>query len=104
MPYHAAVMYPNEPDIKFDEVYYINTHMALVDKIWKPFGLNNWKVVKYTQSLDGTPSKYLISATLEFESEQALQNALKTPDTAKIFEDIPNFTNKTPITLAGIGL
>lgn len=104
MPYHAAVMYPNEHDITFDETYYINTHMPLVDEVWKPLGMTNWKVVKYTHSFDGTPSKYLIAAHLEWESEQAFQSALKAPQSSRVFEDIPKFTNKSPISLAGSNL
>ena len=104
MPFYTAVMYPNEPDIKFDEDYYISTHMPLVDQTWKPHGLTGWKVVKYTQAFDGTPSKYLIAAHLEWESEQSLQNALKDPESSKVFADIPQFTNKQPITVAGHAL
>lgn len=104
MPYHAAVMYPNEGDIEFDRKYYMSVHMPLVETSWKKHGLNSWQVIEYTKSLDGSPSKYLIAAKLVWESEESVQNALKDPETPKIFADIPNFTNKQPITLAGVSL
>ncbi|KAJ5939116.1 hypothetical protein N7466_002250 [Penicillium verhagenii] len=101
MPYHASVMYPNEDDTAFDETYYMQTHMPLVEKTWSKHGLISWKVVKYSSSLDGSKSQFLIAALLEFESEEAATNALKDPESATIFGDIPNFTNKKPITIAG---
>ncbi|KAJ5128078.1 hypothetical protein N7448_008857 [Penicillium atrosanguineum] len=104
MPYHAAVMYPNDAEIQFNRDYYMKVHMPLVESIWKKHGLISCHVVEYTKSLDGSPSMYLIATTLVFESEESLQNAQRDPDTDKLFADIPNFTNKHPITLAGVGL
>ncbi|KAJ6005935.1 hypothetical protein N7451_003879 [Penicillium sp. IBT 35674x] len=101
MVYHASVLYPNEEGITFDETYYLQTHMPLVDKVWKKHGLTGWKIIKYSTSLDGSKSQFYISANLEFESEEAATNALKDPESAAIFGDIPNFTNKKPITIAG---
>ncbi|KAJ5568470.1 hypothetical protein N7450_010956 [Penicillium hetheringtonii] len=86
MSYHASVMYPNDEDITFDESYYLQTHMPLVESIWKKYGL------------------YLIAANLAFESEESIKNALQDPESPKIFADIPNFTNKQPITLGGPSL
>lgn len=104
MSYHASVMYPNDDDITFDESYYLKTHMPLVESIWKKYGLVSWKIIKYTTALDGSPSKYLIAANLEWKSEEDIKSALQDPESAKIFADIPNFTNKQPITLGGPAL
>lgn len=98
------VLYPNDDDIHFDRAYYMNTHMPLVEKTWSKCGLVGWHVTEYSKSLDGSKPAYLITARLEWESEEALQNALKDPEAGKIFEDIPNFTNKSPVTMAGAGL
>lgn len=102
--FHAAVMYPNDDDIHFDRQYYMATHMPLVESTWKKYGLTSWQVIEYSKALDGGKPPYLIAAKLEWESEESLQNALQDPDAAKIFGDIPNFTNKQPITMAGVGL
>lgn len=101
VPYTAIIMYANERDVKFDETYYMQTHMPLVEKVWKSYGLNSWHVTKFPQALDGAPSKYLIMATLQWASEEALQTALESPESGIVFGDIPNFTNKRPDTLAG---
>ncbi|KAJ5279488.1 hypothetical protein N7478_004860 [Penicillium angulare] len=101
MVYHAAVMYPNEEGIQFNETYYLQSHMPLVESIWKKHGLLNWKIIKYTTALDGSPSKYLIAAKLEWEKAEDLKNALQDPESPKVFADIPKFTNVQPITLAG---
>ncbi|KAJ5246555.1 hypothetical protein N7468_001538 [Penicillium chermesinum] len=87
MVFHAAVMYPNEPDAKFDEDYYMKSHMPLVESTWKKHGLQSWHVIKYTKDLS-----------------EALQKGLADPESKKIFEDITNFTNVTPITLTGPNL
>lgn len=104
MPYHAAVMYPNDDDIHFDRQYYMSVHMPLVESTWKKHGLVSWQVVEYSKALDDAKPAYLIAAKLEWESEEALENALKDPEGAKIFADIPNFTNKQPLTMAGNSL
>lgn len=104
MSYHASVMYPNDEDITFDESYYLKTHMPLVESIWKKHGLVSWKIIKYTTALDGSRSKYLICANLVWESEEGAKKGLQDPEAPKIFADIPNFTNKHPITLGGLGL
>ncbi|KAJ5587400.1 uncharacterized protein N7459_003165 [Penicillium hispanicum] len=101
MPHFSMVIYPNEPDLQFDEEYYMKTHMPLVDQTWKSYGLTSWKVNKYTQALDGTPAKFRIAAHLVWENEEAMHKALKDPKSSKVFADIPNFTNVKPITLAG---
>ncbi|KAJ5893456.1 Dimeric alpha-beta barrel [Penicillium taxi] len=103
MVFHAVVTYPNDEDIKFDEEYYLKTHMPLVESIWAP-QLLSWSVIKYTNDMSGNRSQYLIAARLVFESQESMQTALKSPKSAEVFADISNFTNKTPITLAGADL
>lgn len=104
MTFHATVLYPNDDDINFDRQYYMSTHMPLVESTWKKHGLTGWHVTEYSKALDGAKPAYLIAAKLDWESEEALENALKDPEAAKIFGDIPNFTNKKPVTMAGAGL
>lgn len=101
MPFTGIVMYPNEEGIKFDESYYMKTHMPLVESVWKKHGLNSWHITKFPRAFDDSRSQYLIMATLEWESQEALQEALDDPDSAKVFADIHNFTNTKPVTLAG---
>jgi uncharacterized protein (TIGR02118 family) len=104
MTFTVSILYPNPEDIKFDEEYYIKTHGPLVEKAWKSLGLTSWRINKFPTALDGSRSQYLIQATLEWESEEALKAALAAPASAEVFGDISNFTNVTPITLAGTSL
>ncbi|KXG47361.1 Dimeric alpha-beta barrel [Penicillium griseofulvum] len=104
MTVFGVVMYPNNEDIQFDESYYMKTHMPLVESTWGPHGLLNWRVTKFPTALDGSRSEYLIMATLEWESQDAMKAALGAPGTAAVFDDIPNFTNAKPVTLAGADL
>lgn len=104
MSFHAAVVYPEEPGMTFDESYYVQNHMPLVDRVWKKYGLESWRIVKYTQAFDGSPPKYRISASLVWQSEDSFRKALTDPEVGAIFADIPKFTNTKPITLAGVAL
>lgn len=101
MTFTAVVLYPNEPDTTFDTDYYLQTHMPLVAKLWGPAGLKSWSVTKYERDLAGTSPKYLIAATLVWESEESATAAIAGESASSVFGDIPNFTNKQPVTLAG---
>jgi uncharacterized protein (TIGR02118 family) len=101
MTYTGIVMYPNTEDIQFNDSYYIKTHMPLVERTWKKYGLTSWRVTKFPKALDGSRSQYLIMATLEWENEESLKSALQDPGSAEVFGDIPNFSNVQPVTLAG---
>ncbi|KAJ6088050.1 hypothetical protein N7499_004232 [Penicillium canescens] len=101
MTFTAVVVYPNEPDTTFDTDYYLQTHMPLVAKHWGPVGLKSWNVVKYDRDPAGTSPKYLIAATLVWESEEARKVAASGEAAAMIRGDVPNFTNKKPFILAG---
>jgi conserved hypothetical protein len=104
MPFTAIFMYPNQEDTHFDESYYVKTHMPLVEAIWKKYGLQGWKIAKLPTTLNGSRSEYLIMTTLDWKSEEGLQEALRGSASAQLHADIPNFTNKHPITLAGANL
>ncbi|GAM40991.1 hypothetical protein TCE0_041f13764 [Talaromyces pinophilus] len=101
MTFISVVVYLNEPDITFKTDYYIQIHMPLIAKHWGPAGLKSWSVTKYEPDIAGTPPKYLISATLVWESEEAMKAARAGESVAIIRSDIPNFTNKQPIFLVG---
>jgi uncharacterized protein (TIGR02118 family) len=101
MTFTAVVIYPNEPDTTFDTDYYLQTHMPLLAKHWGPAGLKSWSVVKYDRDSAGASPKYLIAATLVWESDEAAKAAGAGEAAAIIRGDVPNFTNKKPVTLAG---
>lgn len=44
--YKVSVMYPNQKGSRFDLEYYRTTHMALVEKHMKPFGLLRAEILR----------------------------------------------------------
>lgn len=69
--------------------------MALIDKYWGPYGLKSWEVNEGLEG-DGIRPRYIIQATLQFESMEGLLAALAAPETNKTRADIFNYTNVEP--------
>ncbi|TEA15695.1 hypothetical protein C8034_v002303 [Colletotrichum sidae] len=101
MPVTISVVYPNEPDAKYDVDYYINKHMPLAGSTWKSSGLKSWSVVKYVPGPDGAEPQYAFAGILQWDSLENFQKGLASPDTAKIMADVPNYSNKQPVFLIG---
>lgn len=59
MPSYTTVLYPQEA--KFDKAYYKSSHMPLVEKNWKQYGLKKWQVI-YLPS----DAPYCVQAILEW--------------------------------------
>ncbi|OTA91925.1 hypothetical protein M434DRAFT_396868 [Hypoxylon sp. CO27-5] len=91
----VSVCYP--AGVKFDMDYYIKTHMPLVQKHWAKHGLKSWKVGHYTNP----EAPYAVQAWLEWEDLSQWGKATATPEAKEIFDDIANFSDKTPVTLSG---
>ncbi|PCG89307.1 Dimeric alpha-beta barrel [Penicillium occitanis (nom. inval.)] len=101
MSYSTLIAYPNDDDITFDIDYYLKNHLPLVAKVWGPLSLKSWHAVKYDRDVSGNKPQFLVTATLVWESEETVNAAVSSESAALIFGDIPNFTNKQPVTLAG---
>ncbi|EXJ63626.1 uncharacterized protein A1O5_11387 [Cladophialophora psammophila CBS 110553] len=101
MPFHATVLYPNEPDTKFDMSYYLKTHMPLVMESFGKHGLKRWEVLEYKPGADGAQPKFGVGATLIFDTPEQLGAALSSEDAKPVFGDIANFCNKQPVFLGG---
>lgn len=97
----VTILYPNESGITFDEDYYMKTHMPLVDRLWRNKGLIDARVSRFSADLTGERPQYLIMAILDWESEEVMKTTMQIPASAEVFNDIPNFTNVKPVTLAG---
>lgn len=101
MPFHATVLYPNDDDIKFDMDYYLKTHMPLVGEKFTPHGLKKWAVLHYQPGPDGAKPAYLVGCELVFDAPEQLGAAFGSEDAKPVLGDIPNFTNKNPVIMAG---
>ena len=96
--FKVSVMYPNQDGVKFDFDYYRNTHMKLVEKHLKPFGLKRTAVDKGVSGGGGAKAPYVCVGHLYFERADAYDEGIKTAGPA-LRADIANFTNVTPVRL-----
>lgn len=94
MPATVTVVYPQ--GAKFNMDYYLSSHMPLVQKRWAQYNLQSWKVLKFN---DDAP--YTVQATLEFGSLNDFQSAASGPEAKEVLGDVPNFSDKEPVIMAG---
>jgi uncharacterized protein (TIGR02118 family) len=94
--FKVSVMYPNEEGSKFNIDYYRTTHMELVKKHLKPFGLIKTDVDKGISGGGDKPAPYICIGNLYFDSQDGYERGIA--EAGPILRgDIPNFTNVTPI-------
>lgn len=97
----VVVLYPNDDGATFDDNYYLSTHMPLVDKHWKQYGLTSWEIVKFARGADGAAPKFQIQATLNWESKEHFGKAMASEEAKTVLGDIGNFTNTQPTLIGG---
>jgi uncharacterized protein (TIGR02118 family) len=94
--YKVSVMYPNREGATFDFEYYRTTHMDLVDKHLKAYGLVKTGVDKGISGGGDQPAPYICIGHLYFETRDGYENGIA--EVGSILRgDIPNFTTLTPI-------
>ena len=101
MPFVATVLYPQREGATFDMKYYLDTHMPLVDRIWKPAGLEKWEIQKLDLGMGGEKPPYSVAALLTFPDQATCTAALGLAGSAEIFGDIPKFSSEQPVVMAG---
>jgi uncharacterized protein (TIGR02118 family) len=87
--------------VRFDEDYYLETHMPLVGGIMGPLGLKKAEVVKIAGAADGSAPPYQLVFTGYFESADALQGAMMSPRMAEVMGDLKNFYDGMPDVMIG---
>jgi len=93
----VSVMYPNEEGTHFNLDYYRDTHMALVRKHLEPHGLIKTGIDKGMMGgAPGEKSPYHCIGMLYYPSLEVMKKASEAVGSV-LREDIPNFTNVTPI-------
>ena len=83
-----TVLYPAAEGSTFDLDYYKDKHVAIVNRTLKPTRFDIEK------GIDGQP--FMAIGHLYFDSMEALQAGMGSPDAGETMTDIPNFTNVQP--------
>lgn len=94
--FRVSVMYPNQEGAKFDFDYYKTTHMAMVQKHLKPFGLIKAEVDRGISGGGDQPAPYIGVGHLYFETQDGYEKGIAEAG-ATLRGDIPNFSNVTPV-------
>ena len=94
--YLVSIMYPHQDGARFDLDYYLKTHMKLVEKAMKPFGLKKWAVEKGLPAANGKPSPYVCIGQLFFDSADGYDRAIAAKGT-ELRGDLPNYTDIAPV-------
>jgi len=92
----VTILYPNGEGKKFDMDYYATKHMPMVASLLG----DSMKMYEIDKGVAGRtptdPIPYLAIGYLYFEKLSAYQNSFR-PNAEKIRNDIPNYTNITPV-------
>ncbi len=92
----VSIMYPNSPGARFDHDYYREKHLPLI-KRRMGVGLKYYTIDKgLTGATPEAPAPYVAMCHLLCDSVEAYQAAFG-PHVAEIREDIPKFTDTTPV-------
>jgi uncharacterized protein (TIGR02118 family) len=83
-----SVLYPAGEGATFDHDYYKESHVPLCVRTWGLAG------AEIDRGIDGP---YVAAVHLQFESPEALQQALANEGTGAIMADVANYTNITPV-------
>ncbi len=83
-----SVLYPAGEGATFDHDYYRESHVPLCMRTW---GLPSAEI---DRGLDGP---YVAAVHFQFESLDAMQQAMANEGTGAIMADVANYTNITPV-------
>jgi uncharacterized protein (TIGR02118 family) len=86
--------------VRFDEQYYLSTHIPLAAAYFSRFGIKQVEVVRFHDA-GGQPPVYQVIITAHFESTAGLQQAMSHPDLAQVLADVPNYYDGVPDVLVG---
>lgn len=94
--FSVTVLYPKTDTSRFDMDYYLNQHTPLVRERLTPVGLTGVDLKEgIAGGTPGTAQAYTMITQLNFDSMEALQNAMATHG-PELIGDIPNFTDVQP--------
>ncbi|MDK3072291.1 EthD family reductase [Sedimentitalea sp. JM2-8] len=98
MAVSLQVIYPIGENTHFDDAYYLDTHMDLVDRHMGPH-IERVLVTRGVAGGPDMPPEIYAIATIVFADQSAMAAALKA--SAPVMADIPKFTDTKPQILIG---
>src|SRR5579862_4374397 len=92
---NVNVLYPNNPDSRFDSDYYLTKHLPMVQQKMGA-ALKGMRVERgLAGAMPGTPAPFVMSVALMFDSVDSFQQAFG-PHATEILADIGNYTDIQP--------
>lgn len=77
--------------VSFNEEYYFNSHIPLVNSEVFKMGVSKCDVKKFVTSADGSIPPYRFSFSLYFESQEALDSFFANPKLKDLQQDVQNY-------------
>lgn len=96
MPTAVSVLYPREPGATFNESYYLTSHVALIEKLWRSNGLQSYRVVKYAND-----APYTYSITMDWDSLNSWDSAARSAGGKEVMADVARFSSVEPTLVVG---
>lgn len=94
MSAQIVVLYPPG---KFDIDYYLEKHMPIAMKQWGPHGFKSYKIITFAE---GSP--YTTQCTMFWDSHEAFDKGVGSPEAKEVFDDLPNFTDTKPVLMKAV--
>jgi uncharacterized protein (TIGR02118 family) len=91
-----SVYYPWQENARFDEEYYLQTHIPMVHSLTTEHGLHKLEVVMGKPGFRDEPPRDIAVANLYFTDLKTMQLALKASGKA-LAEDLQNYTDVAPV-------
>ncbi|KAH6892892.1 ethyl tert-butyl ether degradation EthD [Thelonectria olida] len=101
MSFTITVLFPNEPDAKYDIDYYTTKHMPLIQTLWGKYGVKSWSATKFANGINGSAPVYTFGSIVVWDNQEQVKTAFSGPEADEIMGDVPNFSNKQPVFLFG---
>lgn len=101
MSFFLTVLYPENEDTIFHLKYYLDHHMPLAEKIWRPFGFQGWKLVEAVAGPDGKKGPFRVFNAMTWKDPESYAAAAAAPESAEIWDDLPNVCNYAPTVVSG---
>jgi uncharacterized protein (TIGR02118 family) len=87
--------------VRFDEAYYVATHLPLSASVLGPHGLKRIEMMKVSAAGDGAVPPYQVIFSAYFNSAEDLQKALQSPRMSELQSDVAKYYDGAPDIMIG---